>query len=141
MTYVADRFFIGELSARIGVPTQTIRFYERRGLIRQPERTETGYRLYQQEDERRVRFILDAKRFGLSLDEIKDLIDIRVSGDAPCAHLKDLLRNHLDNVNQRIQELTSLRDSLKDRYEHLNEADAFPGAICGAIEDDARRGN
>lgn len=138
---MADRFFIGELSARAGVPAQTIRFYERLGLIRQPERTETGYRLYEEDDERRVRFIVAAKRFGLSLEEIKDLIDIRVGGDAPCTHLKELLSRHLDDVNQRIQELTSLRNTLKERYDRLNESNAFPGIICGAIEDDTRQGN
>lgn len=138
---MAEGFFIGELSTRVGVPTQTIRFYERLGLIREPERTETGYRVYGEDDEERLRFVLDAKRFGLSLEEIKELIDIRVGGEAPCTYLKELLRKHLDDVDERIRELTTLRNALMDRYDRLNGSNVLIGVICGAIENDARRGN
>ena len=82
--------FIGELSHRVDVPTQTIRYYERLGLLDAPERTESQYRIYSEEAVERLQFIQKAKLYGLSLDEIKQLIKIRVEGVPPCASLKRL---------------------------------------------------
>ncbi|PSO95825.1 MAG: heavy metal-responsive transcriptional regulator, partial [Cyanobacteria bacterium QS_6_48_18] len=67
---------IGELSRRVNLPTQTIRYYERLGLITPPERTASQYRLYSEEAIERLQFIQKAKIFGLSLDEIKQLIEV-----------------------------------------------------------------
>lgn len=80
---VKKSLFIGELSRQVGISTGTIRYYERLGLLKPPQRTESQYRVYSQEDSERLRFIQKAKRFGLSLDEIKKLIDISASGVPP----------------------------------------------------------
>ncbi|BAZ47239.1 transcriptional regulator (plasmid) [Chondrocystis sp. NIES-4102] len=68
-----EGWLIGELSDRVGISAHTIRYYERLGLLEPPRRTESQYRIYGQENEERLRFIQKAKKFGLSLDEIKQL--------------------------------------------------------------------
>ena len=129
-----DSMFIGELSLRVGVPTQTIRYYERLGLMRKPERTDSQYRVYLKEDEERLRFIQKAKLFGLSLDEIKSLIDVRCTGSAPCQHLKKIVKKRLDELDIRIQEMVSFRSELANRYEQLDTSNIPSGTRCGFIE-------
>jgi len=140
---VKKSLFIGELSRQAGIPTQTIRYYERLGLLNPPQRTESQYRIYSLEDQERLRFIQKAKRFGLSLDEIKKLLDIRAEGVPPCASLKAMVKQHLDELDYRIQELMAFRQALVRRYEQIeallasatvtNEA-PFNGRICELIE-------
>lgn len=128
-----EGFFIGELSERAGVPTQTIRYYEQLGLLQPPDRTEARYRVYTADHLDRLRFVMQAKAFGLSLDEIKQLIDLRCGGVVPCGRLREMLKRHLDEVDQRIRELTAFRDELVRRYETMD--DPVPtGKICGIVE-------
>lgn len=127
--------FIGELSRKTGIPPHTIRYYERLGLINPPRRSETHYRVYSEEDEMRLRFIQQAKLFGLSLDEIKGIIDLRADGFAPCEHLKRMIKKHLDELDSRIRELMTFREELARRYERLkSDPDVSAGTICGLIE-------
>lgn len=129
---------IGELSRRVDLPPHTIRYYERLGLINPPERTESKYRVYSEEDEVRLRFIKQAKLFGLSLDEIKQIINLRAEGIAPCEHLKKMIKRHLDDLDHRIQELVAFRNELARRYERLKSiSDAPTGTICGLIEQES----
>jgi DNA-binding transcriptional MerR regulator len=141
---VKQGLFIGELSQRVALPTQTIRYYERLGLLDPPERTESQYRIYSEEAVERLRFIQKAKLFGLSLDEIKRLIEIRVGGVPPCASLKAMVKKHLDELDCHIQEMLQFRQELANRYEQIDtllsdspaahsEAN-FNGRICGLIE-------
>jgi MerR family transcriptional regulator, copper efflux regulator len=123
---VKSGLYIGELSRQMGIPTQTIRYYERLGLLNPPQRTESQYRVYSEEDVERLQFILKAKRFKLSLDEIKKLIDIRVSGILPCADLKVMVKKHLDELDYQIQEMAALRESLANRYQEIDKLLADP---------------
>lgn len=132
-----DGMFIGELSRQAGVPTQTIRYYERFGLMDQPDRTESRYRLYSWEDVERLRFIQKAKLFGLSLDEIKELIAIRAEGNPPCKHLKQLVQHHIDDLDRRIREMTAFRDELARRYERIQVPGPCDGRICRFIEQES----
>ena len=134
-----EGFLIGGLSRKVGIPTQTIRYYERLGLIDPPERTEARYRVYSEEDEARLRFIKQAKLFRLSLDEIKELIDLRAEGVAPCGHLKGMIKRHLNDVDRRIHEMVAFREELARRYERVNTSypDAPSGMICGFIEQES----
>lgn len=133
---MSEEFFIGELSRRTGVPTQTIRYYERMNLIKPPERTDSGYRLYTEDDEARLRFIQHAKLFGLSLVEIKSLINLRAQGAVPCERLRELVAVHLDDLEHRIREMIVFRDELRLRYQRITESIDAPngGLICGLIE-------
>ncbi|MEI2579115.1 heavy metal-responsive transcriptional regulator [Scytonema sp. PRP1] len=112
--------FIGELSRQVGIPTQTIRYYERLGLLNPPKRTESQYRVYLDEDTERLQFIQKAKRFGLSLDEIKKLIDISVSGALPCASLKEMVKKHLDELDCHIREMVAFHQELASHYERID---------------------
>lgn len=147
MTKIVDKgFLIGALSRLVGVSTQTIRYYERLGLIDPPQRTASQYRLYSAIDQERLQFIQKAKRFGLSLNEIGQLIAIRAEGIPPCADLKKMLEQHLDELDQHIQEMVNLRQQLANRYQRItavlpDSLDEFSdelcnGSICGFIEHD-----
>lgn len=93
-----------------------------------------------------MRFIQQAKRFGLSLDEIKRLIEIRTEGTAPCADLKTMVKQHLDELDQHIQEMLALRQELAQRCERIESflsnpsavsvEDSCSGKICQLIERD-----
>lgn len=136
--------FISELSHRVNLPTQTIRYYERLGLLDPPERTESQYRVYSEEVVERLRFIQKAKLFGLSLDEIKQLIGIRAGGVPPCANLKVMVKKHLDELDCHIQEVLAFRQELANRYQQIDtllsdspaahSKENFNGRICGLIE-------
>ena len=143
---VKKSLLIGELSRRVGLPTQTIRYYERLGLLNQAQRTESQYRVYAEEDELRLRFIQKAKRFGLSLEEIKKLINIRAEGTSPCTDLKLMVKQHLDELNQRIEEMQAFRQELNIRYEQIEATlskqsasltqEICNGEVCKLIEHD-----
>src|SRR3972149_1456098 len=78
------RLFIGQLAQLVGVGVDTVRFYERAGLLQRPERTAAGYRLYAPEALARLRFIRKAQALGFTLDEIKRILSLRGQGAATC---------------------------------------------------------
>lgn len=137
---MSEGFFIGELSRRTGVSTQTIRYYERLNLMEPPNRTDAQYRVYTEDDEIRLQFIQQAKLFGLSLDEIKSLIDLRSEGAIPCERLRELVKDHLDEVDRHIKELVQFRDELATRFERIDSSVAKPptGRVCGFIEQEGQ---
>jgi len=84
---------IGELAQRGGVSVQTVRYYESYGLLERPERRPSRYRNYQEKDVHRLRFILQAKTFGFSLDEIKHILDLSAQPSCPCGEVLRSARN------------------------------------------------
>lgn len=127
---------IGELSATCGVATQTIRFYERRGLLPEPQRQPNGYRTYDQATIDRIAFIRRAQRAGLTLNEILGVLDVRAEGRAPCGHVAELLTDKLGDVNTQLRELRTLRRELEgliERSHHLNPADCSENDICHVL--------
>lgn len=139
-----ERLLIGELSRRVNPPAQTIRYYERLGLLSHPKRNASHYRIYSAAEEERLDFIRKAKRFGLSLDEIKRLIDLSQDGVPPCADLKAMVKQHLAELDQKNQDMVCFRQELAHRYKHIEAAlpdsselpdeAAYNGKICGFIE-------
>jgi len=135
---------IRDLSRATGVPASTIRYYERLGLLQVPQRSAAQYRLYDTADVERLRFIQKAKRLGLSLTEIGQLIALRVGGTAPCQQLKAMVSSHLQQLDQQIAELQALRQELAtyqaDLAAQLSDEATAPTAtlcqrtICGFIE-------
>lgn len=124
---------IGDLSQTCGVPTQTIRFYEKRGLLPEPERQPNGYRTYDQATVERVSFIRRAQGASLTLAEIGSVLELRAEGRTPCTHVSQLLATKLDDVEERISELRTLRKeltSLIDSSQHLDPADCTDRDIC-----------
>lgn len=107
-------FQIGELAKRCGVSTDTLRFYEKNDLIAPATRTESGYRLYDEKSQQQVTFILKAKELGLSLEEIKELLEIRLEAtEHSCAEVKAITSAKLAVIDQKIEELTRIRSALK----------------------------
>ena len=104
---------IGQLAKQAAVPLQTIRYYERRGLLPPPPRSPSGYRLYGPEALRRLRFIRQAQRLGFSLREIQDLLELRLEGEASCAAVRAVARRKLEAVRERIRQLQALEQVLE----------------------------
>jgi DNA-binding transcriptional MerR regulator len=104
---------IGEIATRAGVPAKTIRFWEDQHLLPEPERTPTGYRSYDPEILERLAFIRHAQVAGLTLEQIRQILDIRTNGEAPCVHVTDLIAQRLAEVEARIAELKRTRVQLK----------------------------
>lgn len=103
---------IGELAEAAGTTSKALRFYEERGLIPRPERTSTGYRDYTPEAVTRIHFIRRGQAAGLTLAQIRPILNLRDRGETPCAHVRDLLETHLADIEDQIQQLTTLRETV-----------------------------
>ncbi len=104
---------IGQVAAAADVNIQTIRYYERRGLFPPPERTPTGYRQYADEAVARLRFIKHAQELGFSLNEIQDLLGLRVRHGAACDAVERKTRQKIGVVQQRIRDLQRMKRTLE----------------------------
>ena len=113
---------IGHLASRIGVQPEAIRYYERRGLLPRPRRGPNGYRIYTAEHLERVEFIKKAQTLGLSLEEIREVMELKFSGTSPCQHVRDLLREKLSAVDQQIVRLRAFRRELADSLRACEES-------------------
>lgn len=114
---------IGELAEAVGTTTKTLRFYEQQGLLHEADRTASGYRDYSPETLARVDFIHRGKAAGLNLARIRQILDIRDRGHAPCAHVVDLLDSRLAEIDQQIRALRALRDTLTQLRTQADEID------------------
>lgn len=123
---------IGEVATQAGVKAQTIRFYERRGLLKTPARTASGYRAYSTNVVQIVRFIKQSQELGYTLAEIKQLLALHDrSGNA--AQVRALATAKIDSINQRIESLVQMRDELENIIANCQCGDkAQPN--CPAIE-------
>ncbi len=124
---------IGELADAVGLPSQTIRFYERKGLLPSPDRSDNGYRTYEQTAVARLRFIRAGQAAGLTLAQIRSIVQLRDHGSNPCAHVARLLDDKLLEVHARIRELAALETELEQvraRGHRLDPADCTDADIC-----------
>ena len=115
---------VAELAAAVGLAPDTIRYYERAGLLQPPERTAAGYRSYDTAAVDRLRFVQGAQRLGLRLADVRSLLAVRDTGTCPCEPAEDLLRRRLAEVDAEITRLVALR------AEMAAMADALPAADC-----------
>lgn len=105
---------IGELAKLNKVKTDTLRYYEKQGLLSASFRSESGYRIYTQEDAERLRFIIRAKTVGFTLLEISELLSIELDkSNKACADVKGIVDTKLKYVNQKIEELNHFKMSLQ----------------------------
>ncbi|MEZ5375170.1 MAG: heavy metal-responsive transcriptional regulator [Acidimicrobiales bacterium] len=124
---------IGQLADALGIPTRTVRFYERKGLLPDPERADNGYRVYDDATLNRLRFIRTAQAAGLTLAEIASVIHVRDDGTVPCSHVDALLETKLAEVRERRRQLATLESDLSElleRSRHLDPANCTAGEIC-----------
>ncbi len=128
---------IGELAERVGVTTPTLRYYEDIGLLESSQRSPAGYRLYDTTAEARLRFIARAKRLGLSLDEIRDLVQIWDGGNcsATRAHLSHLVVHKIAETRDHVEELATFERQLEIVYERVAEKASSKtcGDECGCV--------
>lgn len=106
-------FKIGELATAADVGVETIRYYERRGLIAQPPKRRSGYRQYPADAVTRVRFIRRAQALGFTLNEIEELLALRVDDERSCAEVRELARAKLTDIRGRIEELERMEKGLE----------------------------
>jgi MerR family mercuric resistance operon transcriptional regulator len=104
---------IGELAEAGEVSVETVRYYERRGLVPEPPRTDSGYRDYPPDALARLRFIRRAKEFGFSLSEISELLALRVELGLRCARVKERAERTLERIEAQIDGLTEMRAALR----------------------------
>lgn len=104
---------IGRAARAAGVNVETIRFYERRGLIPQPQKPQAGYRLYAPETVGRIRFIRKAQEIGFSLREIEDLLSLRAHPETDCADVRERAAAKIAEVDGKIAELKRVRAALE----------------------------
>jgi DNA-binding transcriptional MerR regulator len=103
---------IGEAAGRAGITAKTIRFWEDQHLLPPPARTPAGYRDYDLAILERLAFIRHAQAAGLTLEHIRQVLDIRDGGQPPCVHVADLIAQRLEEVEARLAELARTRDQL-----------------------------
>lgn len=116
---------IGELAKLYGIKTDTLRFYEKHGLLAPSSRTESGYRMYTLVDAQRLKFIIRAKAVGFTLAEISELLSIELDkSNRACADVKGMVDDKLSQVNTKLIELNQFRVSLE----------RLSAACCGGPE-------
>ena len=108
-----EPLLIGKLANRTGVNIETIRYYERVGLLPPPPRTQGRHRAYDESHARRLGFIRRSRELGFSLDDIRTLLQLADDGDLACATAKDVTLRHLTDVRGKIASLRKLEQALK----------------------------
>ncbi|PWD83624.1 MerR family transcriptional regulator [Ignatzschineria cameli] len=107
-------YLIGELATLSRVPVETIRFYEKEKLLAAPERASNNYRIYRFDHLQRLILIRNCRAFDMSLEEIRQVIDATENGDESCLPINEIIQDHLFHIDERIQELTTLKAMLAD---------------------------
>jgi len=128
---------IGDLAAQAGVTPDTLRYYERVGLLPAPHRTRTGYRLYDGVITERIGFIHKAQALGLTLEEVREVLKVAENASPPCEHVRALLSRRLKDVQARIAELESLQRSLAQALARSRSLPLARSCVCGIIESTA----
>lgn len=103
---------IGTLAKKSNVKKETVRYYERRGLIPEPKRTESGYRQYSDDTVLRIRFIKRAQELGFSLKEISELLSLRVDKHTTCGDFKNIAEVKISEVEEKIRSLNQIKKAL-----------------------------
>ena len=106
---------IGEVAAQAEVHIETLRYYERRGLVERPPRSASNYRLYPEDAVRRVRFIKRAQELGFSLKDIKELLSLRAAPEAGCHEVRAHAEAKIKDIDDKIGSLTAMKHALLNR--------------------------
>jgi MerR family transcriptional regulator, copper efflux regulator len=129
---------IGEIAKKAGVGVQTLHYYERIGLLPKAARSTSNYRIYSSEALRRVRFIKKAQTIGFSLAEIKEILELKRHGRAPCRKIAELGEKHLREIDSRLAQLRRYRHAVGRSLASWREKTAHrrncAGEFCDLIE-------
>lgn len=125
---------IGEVARRTGIGIETLRFYERSGLLGRPARTEGGYRLYSADELLRLEFIKRAQTLGFTLEEIKRIMSESHAGQRPCNEVREIVRERLTELDERLKQMRRYRNALARTLQLWDERKHADGHFCGLIE-------
>ncbi|GAB4242405.1 MAG: Hg(II)-responsive transcriptional regulator [Acidobacteriota bacterium] len=123
---------IGEVARRAGVNLQTLRYYERRGLLPEPPRSWSNYRIYSEEAVTRVKFIKRAQTLGFTLREIAELLDLGAQPDSPCEEVQRRAEEKIRQIEEKIATLDRMRQALLDLVEECRSGVSSRG--CPVLE-------
>ncbi len=130
---------IGQVAQQTGLSIDTIRFYEKQGLLRRSPRTEGGFRLFGRSEIETLKFVRKAQELGFSLSEIRELLILRAEHIPACSHVKELLDQKLAAVGQKIGELQNLERGLKSALQkckrELTKAASGHDECCPVLEE------
>lgn len=114
---------IGELSQKTGVNIETIRFYEKQSILPIPVRSDSGRRIYDEADVKRLNFIHRCRGLGFSLKEIMSLLSLVDGGNYTCKQIHELTATHAADVKEKIQALQKMESVLEEMIEHCSKGD------------------
>jgi DNA-binding transcriptional MerR regulator len=117
---------VSEVAASAGLSPDAVRYYERVGLLPKANRTAAGYRMYEESTADRIRFIKGAQRLGLSLDEIRELLEVADRGLCPCGHARILLEERIAHCDRELARLRRVRRELSLMLERTPTAQECP---------------
>src|SRR6266853_6289802 len=132
-----DSLKVGAVAKAAGVGVQTLHYYERLGLLAKPQRSTANYRLYSSDAIRRVKFIKKAQAIGMTLEETKQILDLKDHGREPCRRVAELGEKHLMEIDARLAQLRAYRRALAQAgsawpKKNLSERNCA-GELCGLI--------
>ncbi len=129
----ARGFTIGRLSKMTGVNIETIRYYERIGVMQAPDRTANGYRQFTHNDLKRLSFVKKCRELGFSLEEIRTMLVMVDSENLSCGEIHDMTTGHLAAVEQRIRRLRKLKGVLKKMADQCTQGDVPDCPVIDAL--------
>jgi len=131
MIDIAAKYSRGQLATETGVKAETIRYYEKCGLLDAPDRSAGGHRIYSDVDARKLVFIRRCRELGFSLIEIEQLLGLADVGEKSCEQVQRSTQTHLDDVQCKIRDLRKMERTLKDM---INRCEENVSASCPIIE-------
>ncbi len=141
---VAAPLSVGELASQAGVRPDTIRYYERAGVLPPPRRSDGDHRRYGAADLDRLLFIRGAQRLGLRLAEIRELMAVRETGECACEPAAGLLRRHVTEIDVELERLAALRAELASMLAAMTGSqcpEPVPGTWCRLDRQDGEGGD
>jgi MerR family mercuric resistance operon transcriptional regulator len=124
---------IGPLSEKTGCNIETIRYYERIGMMPKPPRTAGGHRVYREEHLKRLTFIRRSRELGFTLDQVRNLLLLVDGDDFTCDEVKTMTLEHADNVHRKINDLKKLERVLKDMVSQCDRGDVPDCPVIDAL--------
>lgn len=124
---------IGAVARQAGVHIETLRYYERKGIVPRPPRTSSNYRVYPEDTVRRVRIVKRAQELGFSLNEIKELLALRATRGAKCDDVRRRALHKIEEIEQKVQTLQAMKDALRKLVKECASANA-PVSDCPILE-------
>lgn len=123
---------IGELAKQAGCKVVTVRYYEKEGLLKKAARSQSNYRVYTENDLARLEFIRHCRSHGMTLDEVRALLEYRDTSRGDCVWINNLVDRHIANLEQQIADLTRLKEHLQDMRQKCSGGGT--AASCGIMQ-------